>query len=545
MKFRETFIEGAPNSQKPKHYLSRSILLLLLVAYPGLLQAQFTYTITTNLTVTITGYTGPGGMAVIPSSISGFPVTSIVNNAFAYSGLTNIFFPNTLTNIAVSSRMANVFGYCLTLQAINVDVNNPSYSSADGVLFDKSQSTLLQFPYGKVGSYTIPNSVTNIGEAAFAYGTMTTVTVPDSVINIGGEAFSWCNGLSTVTLGTNLASIGPAAFYACNLLSNIALPNSLISLGTAAFEFSGLTNASMGNQVKAISESAFQYTPLTSFTIPAGVTEIAIGAFANCPNLQGVIIPNSVTNIPEGAFESSGLTSVTIPDSVIYLSGFNDCRALTNVVIGKGVTTIGAYALTGCIQLTNVTIGASVTTIEGSAFASCTGLTHFQIGSGVGTIWGYAFQYCSNLRDIIISKSVTNIGQYAFDNCPSLSGVYFEGLPPTADSTVFNGDNISISYYLPGTPGWGPVFANRPAIPWFLPNPLILTSSLNFAPQNTGFAFVISWATNAQVVVEAAQNLPSGAWATVSTNNLTNGWSYFTDSGRTNYPKRFYRIRSL
>ena len=41
---------------------------------------------------------------------------------------------------------------------------NPVYTSVDGVLFNKSQTTLIQCPAGKAGSYTIPNSVTSIGD---------------------------------------------------------------------------------------------------------------------------------------------------------------------------------------------------------------------------------------------------------------------------------------------------------------------------------------------------------------------------------------------
>ena len=61
------------------------------------------------------------------------------------------------------------FIYCTSLTNINVDASNPAYSSLNGVLFDKAQATLLQFPDGLGGSYTIPNSVTNIGYHAFEY----------------------------------------------------------------------------------------------------------------------------------------------------------------------------------------------------------------------------------------------------------------------------------------------------------------------------------------------------------------------------------------
>jgi len=46
--------------------------LLLLLALPAAVQAQFTFT-TNNGTITITGYTGPGGDVTIPSWTNGYP----------------------------------------------------------------------------------------------------------------------------------------------------------------------------------------------------------------------------------------------------------------------------------------------------------------------------------------------------------------------------------------------------------------------------------------------------------------------------------------
>jgi hypothetical protein len=62
--------------------------------------------------------------------------------------------------------------------------------------------------------------------------------------------------------------------------------------------------------------------------------------------------------------------------------------------------------------------------------------------------------------------------------------------------------------------------------------------------QTNGFGFVISWATNTAVVVEACADLANAIWSPVGTNTLTDGSSYFSDPDWTNYPARFYRIRS-
>jgi hypothetical protein len=76
------------------------------------------------------------------------------------------------------------------------------------------------------------------------------------------------------------------------------------------------------------------------------------------------------------------------------------------------------------------------------------------------------------------------------------------------------------------------------------PYPQILTTAPSFGIQTNRFGFIISWATNLPVVVEASTTLAQPVWLPLSTNTLVNGWSYFSDPEWTNYPARFYRVRS-
>jgi hypothetical protein len=62
--------------------------------------------------------------------------------------------------------------------------------------------------------------------------------------------------------------------------------------------------------------------------------------------------------------------------------------------------------------------------------------------------------------------------------------------------------------------------------------------------QTNGFGFIISWATNISVVVEACTNLANPTWSPLATNTLSGGSAYFSDPQWTNYPARFYRLRS-
>ncbi len=218
-------------------------------------------------------------------------------------------------------------------------------------------------------------------------------------------------------------------------------------------------------------------------------------------------------------------------------------------------TNNGAITITGYntaagldVVIPATTNGYPVTSIGVNAF-QYSGITNVTIPNSVTSIGDSAFYYCSRLTNVTIPSSVTSIGNYAFNDCTSLTRVYFTGNAPTPnyDLTVFadgyNEDPATV-YYLPGTTGWGATFDNRPTALWFLPNPQILNHSASFGVQAGGFGFTISWATNASVVVEAATNLANPVWNPVATNTLTGGSSYFSDPQWTNYPGRFYRLRS-
>ncbi len=141
-----------------------------------------------------------------------------------------------LTDITISSNIIGIgssaFAGCTDLAGITVEVSNPFYSSVDGVLFDKTQTTLIQCPGSKAGSYTIPNSVTNIGSTSFAFcRLLTDATIPNSVTSMGLSAFQSCANLTHITVGNSLTNISQGAFQACAKLVGITLPNSITSIG--------------------------------------------------------------------------------------------------------------------------------------------------------------------------------------------------------------------------------------------------------------------------------------------------------------------------
>jgi hypothetical protein len=124
-------------------------------------------------------------------------VTSIGEKAFNSTGLNSVTIPDSVTSIGDWA-----FINCKSLTAINVDNGNKAYSSQDGVLYNKTKSTLIQYPAGKTtASFTIPNSVTNIVNNAFRFcASLINVTIPDSVTIIDYNAFAECTRLTSITI---------------------------------------------------------------------------------------------------------------------------------------------------------------------------------------------------------------------------------------------------------------------------------------------------------------------------------------------------------
>ena len=153
-------------------------------------------------------------------------VTSIGDSAFSYcSRLTMLTIPSSVTTIG-----SNPF------VELNVKLNNESshFYVEDNVLFTADKKHLIAY-CSRQTSYSIPNSVTSIGNSTFSgCESLTSLTIPNSVTSIGDDAFFCCKSLTSLTIPNSVTSIGDDAFFCCSNLTSLTIPDSVTSMGKGA-----------------------------------------------------------------------------------------------------------------------------------------------------------------------------------------------------------------------------------------------------------------------------------------------------------------------
>ncbi|MCP5538109.1 MAG: leucine-rich repeat protein [Akkermansiaceae bacterium] len=423
------------------------------------------------------------GSLVIPSVINGIPIEAIGANAFiSCGGLTSVDIPRNITSVPGSA-----FGYCIKLSEINVDLENPSYVSADGVLYTKNMQELVRYPAGRTAEvYAIPSGVKTIGEEACTDCKYLKVAdIPESVNNIRRASFVSCEVLTTVYIDGGGVSVGVAAFRDSPHLTKFYFGSAspaIVDWGNFAnidsfaavycwrqheqtfdiengkwnglfinyrhfeqhdlewvstddgIEITGCSSEVNGNveiplqidgeKVVAIKDLAFYKCDyISEIHIPKYVSAIDPVAFSYCERLSA--FGTHADNLDYQA-QDGVLFSKGLSTLVRYPEGKNAAV----YIVPSQVTTIRKYAFLKCMQLTNVMLPGSVTSIETGAFMDCSSLKEITLPASLATINNRAFMRCKALEKITIPNGVSSIGYSAFRGCEILTEIIFDGAAP-------------------------------------------------------------------------------------------------------------------
>lgn len=321
-------------------------------------------------------------------------------------------------------EVTGVFGG-QTLARVKVEAGNQNYvTTADGVLFNGDQSTIVYFPTAISGEYEIVDSVKTIGAEVFRNKYITKVIVGKNVTSIGEGAFMDCSQLETVEFkaGTADLEIAKNAFLNCAKIKEIQLPDRLISLGDYAFAGTSLTSIEIPEKTIALGS-----TPATVFEGCEPFTNITVdpnnSAFAAIDGILYGKVNGVITTLYFAPALNSGKNGVVdIPKTVVSVGdkAFYGNENITEIKFSQGVNgelVFGTDALAGMQKLEKVSLPVGMTTISAAMFKNIT-----------------------TLKTVIVPYTITNIQAQAFSGCSNLSLVQFDNAPSgkTAPSLSFD-----------------------------------------------------------------------------------------------------------
>lgn len=256
----------------------------------------------------------PSGTVYIPAEYNGLPVTAIASSAFNRCDIEDIvILGNNLQTVRIGA-----FTGCQKLQSIELP---------EGVTFI---AALAINNCKNLKSISLPSTVAEIGLLPGRdtyYGFIRTCPSLETItVAEGNTAYKVDNGclIETATSallgGTRNAVIPkytmkilPFAFYGSGVES-ICIPARVTSIGQNAF-----------SHCNELREVVFEKGKYTGLEIQPG---IYLGeVFANCENLESVVLPDTVTNISQ--------------------SMFKNCTSLREIELNKNMKTVGSTVFEG------------------------------------------------------------------------------------------------------------------------------------------------------------------------------------------------------
>ncbi len=376
---------------------------------------------------------------------------SIGKNAFAgCTSLTEITIPAGIRELDLSS-----FENCTSVKTVYYNATNCrmtglSESPVEGVYYSPFYTCTA------VENIILGDNIMKIPDYLYCgLVSVKSINIPQSVTELGKAAFAFC-GFSKLTGGENIKKGGDYCFYSCkNLEGMFVIPPGIKDLGDYVFAESGIEFLTTFATLESIGDYCFlNCEKLKSLNIAEGVMIVGNNAFEGCIALENAIIPESVKNIGEAAFKGCDLLqSVKISSNIVFIPDecFNFCTSLSNVEWNVESKLVGRLAFGNCSALYNfnfigveklyensfyksgvgdVTLGealnseaAKLEEIEVKSFMDCDNLETLTIGGNVSTVMSLAFADCDNLSMAVISDNVTDIADDAFDGCENLTFV--------------------------------------------------------------------------------------------------------------------------
>lgn len=247
--------------------------------------SEFEYSVRSG-EVIITKYTGNSSSVVIPEEIEGMPVVSIARWALEDSGIEDLTLPETMTELPVlkgtdeikkitlPSGVSDVTDFLRGFRNLEeVDIHNSdTYKSVDGVLYSSDGKTLVIFPLGRKGSFSVPDGVEIIGQRSFSESVLSEITLSDSIKKIDEFAFSH-SAITHITIPSSVEVIEGRAFYESSL-ETVTLNEGLKEIKTNAFKTKTLKEIYIPDSVEKCLSFVYDETKVSASFPTEGFSSI-------------------------------------------------------------------------------------------------------------------------------------------------------------------------------------------------------------------------------------------------------------------------------
>lgn len=393
-------------------------------------------------------------------------LTEIESGAFAgCSSLSGFTLPKTLETIG-----AGVFSGDTALKSVNIG-KNPMFSYADGVLYDRDQTKLIEvMPGREAETLNMPTTVTDIERYAFwGQEHLKEVTLSPNLSEIPEYAFSNCTSLQKVSIPYSVRRIAAKAFEDCINLGNMTIPPSVTTIHDTAFD--GCDNLKIQAEDGSAAQTFAQEREQNQTVSAMLQDDVAVGNFYNKQDAEQEASAVSGNSTGTGDYDVNHPADVSNLDvSKYYANDPSSVLGKTRIVQNQAVVMMDPkaeenkqetepaeekkYELLDDISRDKVKIKQfyqdqslgmqelpAVTEIGDFAFARSS-LQGIVLPDGLKKIGYGAFYHCDALTDVEIPSSVSVIEPEAFSKTPYLDN----WLAGSGDDYLIVGDGILLAY---------------------------------------------------------------------------------------------------
>lgn len=336
---------------------------------------------------------------------------------------------------------------CTGIKSYQLAGANAYYKVVDGILYNAAGTTLIAYPASGAESFTLPETVTRIGDYAFAYSaTLTSIdlgkkvremgrrafysskalagslTIPGSLRVVADSAFYQCDYLTEVTFEEGIEEIGQDAISHCARIQKVSMPSTITKLGQGCFSFMNSLLEFRNHMVEPIQgRSIFYQTQKYKATlyVPAESVETYKAQETTWNAFKNYLALEDSHQIPASSYklEDNGRTLVAWmgPEKNIdmsqdeVLNRVRTIRAFTflnkeieRIVLPEALETIGEGAFQNCEDLAEVVTNERLRSIGARAFWNVFALQSFTFPQSIESVASDAFGYCTGLSKFVM-----------------------------------------------------------------------------------------------------------------------------------------------